>query len=148
MKNYSEIIAHILKVHNKLNLISKKPRDFGTGDLLYSTEIHTIVTIMKNPGNNLTELSYNLGVSKSATSKVIKKLLQKEYIIKSRPRDNQKEVIFNLTYKGKIAFKEHEKFSKEAFKKVYTILENTNNMEFKIIKSFLQELSYELDKIE
>ncbi|MBN1468463.1 MAG: MarR family transcriptional regulator [Fusobacteriaceae bacterium] len=147
MEKYNKTITSLLKVHNKLTLISKQPRDFGTGDVLYSTEIHTIVAIKENPGINLTKLSDILGVSKSAVSKFVKKLLDKDYIIKSRPIDNQREVMFNLTNKGEIVFQGHERFSYEKFKTVYDILENTKKEEIKLIDNFLEKLSEELTQI-
>ncbi|MCT4566481.1 MAG: MarR family transcriptional regulator [Maledivibacter sp.] len=147
MKKYSKTIEFLLRVNNKLNLISKEPRDFGTGDFLYSTEIHTIVAISKTPGTNLTQLAETLGVSKSAASKFIKKLIAKHYIIKSRPVDNQREVIFNLTDKGKIAFQGHERFSSETFKRVYSILEDSKEREIVTIENFLEKLNEELAQI-
>lgn len=147
MGKHSKTIEFLLRVNNKLNLISREARDFGSGDLLYSTEIHTIVAIGKNPGTNLTQLAEMLGVSKSAASKFIKKLMEKHYIIKSRPLDNQREVIFNLTDKGKIAFQGHERFSNETFKRVYDIVENSGEREVVIIEKFLEQLSEELTQV-
>lgn len=147
MGKHSKTIEFLLRVNNKLNLISREARDFGSGDLLYSTEIHTIVAIGKNPGTNLTQLAEMLGVSKSAASKFIKKLIAKHYIIKSRPVDNQREVIFNLTDKGKIAFQGHERFSSETFKRVYSILEDSKEREIVTIENFLEKLNEELAQI-
>jgi DNA-binding MarR family transcriptional regulator len=147
MGKHSKTIEFLLRVNNKLNLISREARDFGSGDLLYSTEIHTIVAIGKTPGTNLTQLAETLGVSKSAASKFIKKLIAKHYIIKSRPVDNQREVIFNLTDKGKIAFQGHERFSSETFKRVYSILEDSKEREIVTIENFLEKLNEELAQI-
>lgn len=147
MKRYSKIVELFLRVHNKFDLLESEARDFGTGDLLYSTEIHTIVAIAEKPAINLTQLAESLGVSKSAVSKFVKKLLRKGYVLKSRPIDNQKEVIFNLTDKGKIAFKGHEEFSHKIFGSIYDILENIEGREIIIIENFLEKLNEALDKI-
>ncbi|QTL98839.1 MarR family transcriptional regulator [Iocasia frigidifontis] len=147
MKRYSKIVDLFLRAHNKFNLLESEPRDFSTGDLLYSTEIHTIVAIGEKPAINLTQLAENLGVSKSAVSKFIKKLLKKGYVLKSRPVGNHKEVIFNLTDRGKTAFKGHEEFSREIFGSLYDILENIADREIITIENFLKKLNEELDDI-
>lgn len=147
MKEYKKIIDLYLRVHNKFYLLESQPRDFGTSDLLYSTEIHTIVAIGEKPGSNLTELSEHLGVAKSSVSKFVKKLLKKEYITKTKLADNQKEVIFNLTEKGQIAYKGHKEFSERVFGSVYNILKNGEDKDNLIIKEFLEILDRELNEI-
>jgi len=147
MKNYNKLIELYFRSHNMFKLMENKPRDFGSGDLLYTTEIHTIESIGKNSGINLTKLAEYMGVSKSAVSKTTKKLLKKNYIIKSRPVDNQKEVIFNLTDKGRKAFQGHEIFSQEVFEKIFDILKNLKEDEVVIIESYLKKMNKELAEI-
>jgi DNA-binding MarR family transcriptional regulator len=144
MDNYDKLIDLVFRVNNKFNIATKKPRDFGTTDLLYSSEIHTIVAISKNPGINLTQLAQHLGVSKSAASKFIKKLLNKEYITKSRPIDNQREVLFHPTNKGITAFIGHEKFSEDIFNNLYIMLDSIKDNDIKAIEIFLEKLEQAL----
>ena len=56
----------IYKTHKILQNIESTPRDYGTGDLLYSADIHTVTAVAKNPGCNLTQLAESLIVSKPA----------------------------------------------------------------------------------
>ena len=147
MKNYNKLIELYFRSHNMFTLMESKPRDFGSGDLLYSTEIHTIESIGKNSGINLTKLAEYMGVSKSAVFKTTKKLLKKNYIIKSRPVDNQKEVIFNLTDKGRKAFQGHEIFSQEVFERIFDILKNLKENEVAIIENYLKKMNKELSEI-
>ena len=146
MNNKYMIVETLLKINNKLSEMSAIPRDFGAGDLLYSTEIHTIVAIDKNPGINLTELSSILGVSKSAGSKFVKKLLVKDYITKSKAVDNQKEVLFNLTKKGKIASKGHDEFAKIKFEKLYGVVD-IHKQKLELISNFLEDVDEVLSKL-
>ena len=147
MKNFNKIIELYFRSHNMFRLMENEPREFGSGDLLYTTEIHTIEAIGKNSGINLTKLAEYMGVSKSAVSKTTKKLLKKNYIIKSRPIDNQKEVIFNLTDKGRKAFQGHEIFSQEVFARIFDILKNLKEDEVATIENYLIKMNKELDEI-
>lgn len=146
-ENEQQIINTLLKISNKLSFISKQAKDYGTGETLFPSEIHTIVAIDKNPGLNLTELSETLGVSKSATSKFIKKISQSGYIIKSKATNNRRDVIFNLTQKGKIASKGHEDFSHTKLAKMYNSIKNSSNNDIKIINEFLSGFFNQLDDI-
>lgn len=141
MRNNTTIMDPLIKVSNKLNDISKTPKDFGTGDLLYASEIHTIAAIGKNPEYNLTQIADVLGVSKSAVSKFVNKLLDKDLITKRRAVDNKREVVFNLTDKGKVAFQGHEVFKEKRFKTVNEIIEKTKAEDIAMIENFLNELN-------
>lgn len=136
-----EIIEDLLRFSAKINLLSKQAKDFGTGDLLYASEIHTIAMIANNQGINLTQLAEKMGVSKSAVSKFVKKTLTKGYIIKSKSVHNQKEVIFNITKKGEIAFQNHEKYSKSHFYNLHQIIAKLPDEHKKIISGFIEEMN-------
>lgn len=148
MLNEYSTINKLLKINNFLNIISKQPKDFGTKDLLYGSEIHTIISIKHNPNINLTDLSSSLGVTKSATSKFITKLLKKEYIIKTKSVNNKKEVLFKLTPKGEIAAEGHEKYSKNIFETLYTNLDNLPEENLNVINKFLDDTCTILNKIQ
>ena len=83
MKDYEKIIKLYFKSIKGFNEFESLPRDFGTGDLLYSSEIHTLQAIGNNSNINLTELAEILDISKSGTSKFVKKLLDKNLITTS-----------------------------------------------------------------
>ena len=76
MTDINSIIKLYFETVRGFNELEKNPRDFGTGDLLYSSEIHTIQQIGYHESINLTMLAEKLGISKSGTSKHIKKLLE------------------------------------------------------------------------
>ena len=147
MKDYQKIVELYFKTKNEFNEFESMPRDFGTGHLLYSSEIHTLQQIGLNPNINLTELAKKMGISKSGVSKFIKKLLEKDLIIKKKQDGNRKEVVFNLTDNGHVAYFGHEKFSKETFKHIFNLLENLEPMEIDCLETFFKKLYQELLKI-
>ena len=66
-----------IRILNKMDVDEKVPKDFGSGDLLHCSEIHTIMAIGKNPGINVTNLSRLLGISRSAISQMMNRLKKK-----------------------------------------------------------------------
>jgi DNA-binding MarR family transcriptional regulator len=147
MKSYERIVELYFKSIRGFNEFESIPRDFGTGDLLYSSEIHTLQAIGKNADINLTELAEKLDISKSGTSKFVKKLLEKGLIIKSKQVGNKKEVAFNLTKKGLAAYLGHETFSKEMLNSIYIVLSHLDGNQIDFLESFLNELTLEVEKL-
>lgn len=91
------------------------PGDFGTGIPLYRTEIHTIRAIGENSRINVSRLADHMGITKSAVSQTISKLVRKGLVRKSRSPDNAKEVLLELTDLGWIGYHSHEQFHMEMF---------------------------------
>ncbi|HPE41302.1 MAG TPA: MarR family transcriptional regulator [Bacteroidales bacterium] len=148
MKKKKEIIKLYMKSVDLMREIESKPRDFGTGDLLYSSTIHTLVQIGKNPGINLTNLAERLDISKSAVSKFILQLLELELITKSKDINNRKEVIFYLSEKGVVAYHGHELFEKDFFGVIEKNVNALQESEKEIFITFLRSLVEELKKVE
>jgi len=108
------LIDLFLKILHLYSVISRKPVDYGTGDLLYFTEIHTISVVGKNREVNMTRLAEMMGVTKGAISQTVKKLVNKNLILKTNIT-NRKEVNLKLSDKGQMAYKGQKSFQKEIF---------------------------------
>ena len=67
MDETNKIIQLYFESIREFNEFEKNPRDFGTGDFLYSSEIHTIQMIGYNENINLSTLAEKLNISKSGT---------------------------------------------------------------------------------
>lgn len=108
------LIDLFLKILHLYSIIGRKPKDYGTGDLLYFTELHTITVVAKNKEINMTQLAEIMGVTKGAISQTIRKLVNKNLIIKSNI-NNRKEVNLKLSDKGMVVLMTQESFQKEIF---------------------------------
>jgi len=97
-----------IRILNKMSELEKTPRDYGSGDLLYGSEIHTIMAIGQNQDINVTSLASSLGISKSAVSQMIARLAEKNLVERFRSPDNDKETRMRLTPRGRIAYLGHE----------------------------------------
>jgi DNA-binding MarR family transcriptional regulator len=117
-----ELIDLFLKILHLYSVINRKPKDYGTGDLLFFTELHTISMVAGNREINMTRLADIMGVTRGAISQIIRKLVRKELIIKDNI-NNRKEVILKLSAKGMKVLKEQDSFQKEIFTFADTLYE-------------------------
>jgi DNA-binding MarR family transcriptional regulator len=134
------ILDMIHKAHLYLQGLESTPRDYGTGELLYSSDVHTVVAVSKAPGCNLTALAAQLNISKAAVSKFVAKLVRTGYLIKSRPIDNDREVIFTLTKKGQAAVSGHQAFEAKTFGSLFQVESSLSEQDYQTIKEYFKKL--------
>lgn len=126
----TEIMIHKFeKVMNKYNKTEKKPKYYGTKDLLYRSEVHTIEAIGKNSKINVTDLAAYLGVTKGAVSQMIDKLMKKGMVNKEMLSDTENEVSLELTRQGTLVYKGHEEYHKEHYAEISKRLEHLSQDE-------------------
>ncbi len=109
-----DLIDQFLKILHLYSVISRKPKEYGTGDLLYFTELHTITIVARNNEVNMTQLAEIMGVTKGAISQTINKLVRKGLIQRTNVT-NRKEVNLTLSDKGKIVLRARQSFQKDIF---------------------------------
>ena len=126
-----DLFTRILHLYSA---IDKKPRDFGTGDRLYVSEIHAIHYIAANPEINMTRLAEISGVTKGAISQTVKRLVSKRYIARYKSK-NKKEIHLRLSDKGYVINKMHEEFEKERFVFAEKLYENASQHDIALIKN-------------
>ncbi len=134
------MIDQFLKILNLYSVINRKPKDYGTGDLLYFTEIHTISMVGKNREINMTRLAEIMGVTRGAISQTIRKLVAKNLIIKSNLR-NRKEVSLKLSEKGIIVLNGLQSFNKEVFAFAETLYEKAKPEHADLVKRLFEAIS-------
>jgi DNA-binding MarR family transcriptional regulator len=135
------------RVLSKYITSERIPKDFGIGQKLHPSEIHTIHAIGKNPGINVTELAKFLGITKGAVPKMIKKLRSKGLVEPFETINNRKEVHLRLTAEGKKAQKGYRRYHERRnalLKKYYNSL---SKKDIEIITKTLQELGRYADLI-
>jgi DNA-binding MarR family transcriptional regulator len=84
--------------------------DYGTGEVLYPSEMDTIMQVGRKPGISVTDLAEALGETKGAASQMVMKLVKKLLLRKSKDPENGKRLRLHLTKKGEQAFQYHERF--------------------------------------
>ncbi|MBN2086738.1 MarR family transcriptional regulator [Candidatus Peregrinibacteria bacterium] len=142
----SNITELMIKLVNKYNRLDSKALDFGTGDLLYPSEIHMIETIGKNHGNTVNEICQQFGVTKGAVSQIVYKLEKKGLVSKERNTDFYKEIILSLTKKGRIAFEGHEKLHKSMDADLYKTMADFNKHDLNNFEIILRVIESRIEK--
>lgn len=120
------------RIMNKMMMIEKTPRTFGTEFLLYPSEIHTIEAIGNNPGVNVTELAKRQGVTKGAVSQLIARLVKKDLVIKMKDMNNDRGVFLKLSKSGEKAFVAHKDFHSKVHSPLKEFVEKSSreNLDF------------------
>lgn len=138
------LIDLFLKILHLYSVISRKPKDYGTGDLLYFTELHTIIVVARNHEINMTELAEIMGVTRGAISQTIRRLVAKNLILKSNIT-NRKEVNLKLSEKGLVVYKAQESFQKEIFTFAGSLYENARPEDRDLVKKLFLAISYNME---
>lgn len=141
-----ELTEKFYRLMNKFNELEKRPYDFGIGETMYPSEIHTIEAIGKNSGINVTELAKTLHITKGAASQMITKLKKRGFINKVRSVDNDKEVLLILTDKGKKAFDGHERFHNAMYVDLADYLSNIKKEQIDWVKTAFKKVESYIDQ--
>ncbi|MBY2478848.1 MarR family transcriptional regulator [Clostridioides difficile] len=110
---YIDKLEQLCDFFNQIvNQYGQFEKEFHTCEInasLHLSDTHTIVDIGKNPYINITNLSKLQGVSRSAVSQMISKLVKRGFVKKEISPRTDNEVILSLTESGKRIFCIHEK---------------------------------------
>jgi DNA-binding MarR family transcriptional regulator len=134
------------RILHKMAAIEKAPRDFGSGDLLYRSEVHTLMAIGKNPGATVTDLAGFAGITKSAVSQMLNKLSRRNLIEKYHNPDNDKEILLRLTPRGRIAFLGHEQYHLKIHARIEQNLREMTDKEFRFLQDFFRVIEETADE--
>jgi len=141
----SELFERWARIINKMSKSENLPRDFGTGDLLFPSEIHTLCVIGSLPGIRITDLSVRLGVTKGAVSRIAKKMEGKGLIEKYQEPGNDKEILLRLTLIGKKAYLGHKEYHKKAFGQILKEMEKLTREQAVFLFRFLSMMEDVID---
>ncbi len=139
------LIDQFLRILHLYSVISRRPVDYGTGDLLYFTEIHTITTLRQNKEINMTHLAEKMGVTRGAISQTIRKLVNKNLVIKLNT-NNRKEFNLRLTEKGQIAYKGQMSFQREIFTFAETLYERGSERDREMVKRLFEAIIFNMQE--
>jgi len=144
MNKEEQLIMALRDLYNKMVFLNKfKMEDALKG--FKSSEVHCIEYIGKNADPNVTKLAEYFYMTRSAMSKVAKKLIKKGIIESYQKPDNQKEIYFRLTEQGKEIYKIHEELHKEIQKRDKDVFEQITDEQIDSMFSFIEKYSRHLD---
>nr|WP_321260713.1 MarR family transcriptional regulator [uncultured Pseudodesulfovibrio sp.] len=108
-------LKRIIRQHMR---IEKLPIHIGESCVLRPGEVHFVQAIGRNPGINIHELGGVMGVTRSASSQMVGKLVKKGFAEKRSTPENRKEARVYLTSAGEEAFSVHEDIHERHFKEL------------------------------
>jgi DNA-binding MarR family transcriptional regulator len=117
------------RILNSFKEADKLSRDYGTGDLLYPSEVHTIEAIGNNTGCNISDLARIMGITRGAVQKLSAKLDEKGYIHRFMSSEDNKRIFLELTEKGRSACDGHHDFHRKMYDEIFRLLNMFNKEE-------------------
>jgi DNA-binding MarR family transcriptional regulator len=145
-KKMQVLVEQFLRIINKYNALQKKPYDFGIGERLHPAEIHTVSAIAGAGTVNVTELAGKLGVTKGAVSQMVSRLEKKGLVRKSRDRANDKEVLLDLTRRGKKAHEGHARFHGGMYGEFTAMMESMSPEQAMLFGDVLGRIEFYFDR--
>ncbi|MCX7708389.1 MAG: MarR family transcriptional regulator [Clostridia bacterium] len=140
------IAQQFSRVINKYNAWEKIPRKYGTEELLYRAEIHTIEAIGLKQRVNVTELAQYLGITKGAVSQMIDKLVKKGFVNKQMIPTGENEVTLELTEKGMQAYQGHSNYHSELYERITSQVDDVMEAQLEGFSGILDMIEQFIDK--
>ncbi|WP_285716479.1 MarR family transcriptional regulator [Pelosinus sp. IPA-1] len=121
----------------KMGELGRHASDITSIGKLSFSELSLMTLIGDFENINVTELALKYGATKGAVSKMVKKLVQKNLVKKSRTQENEKEVLLSLTAVGITIFNEKEahfeKLSQDVTRELQSLTQEQRKALFNIL---------------
>lgn len=146
-KKMDSLMNRLWRLSHKYAELEKTPIRYDADVTLPPGEVHSIQAIGKNADINVKDLGKHFGISKSAASQMVSRLVKKGYVVKSNPADNHKELRLSLTARGWEAFSLHERFHARHQEKLISRLQTAfSEAEIRRADGFFQLIEEVIDE--
>ncbi|HEY3424493.1 MAG TPA: MarR family transcriptional regulator [Negativicutes bacterium] len=141
-----EFLNTLKRLTIKMGELGRHASDIRPVGKLSFSELSLMTLIGDFANIKVTELALKYGATKGAISKMVKKLVQKELVIKSRTQENEKEVLLSLTALGLAIYNEKEAHFEKLSKDVTKELENLAQEQREALFNILQLVEDHIDE--
>ena len=138
------LIETFIRINNKYNVVDKQPLDYGTGELIYPSEIHLLNAAEKRPDENITEIGNYLGITKSAASQTAGKLVRRGLCRKIK-YENRKNIYLELTPRGIEAIQGFRKYKNTIFADLVKAFEDSDDRKVTVVEELFSYLEKHMD---
>ncbi|WP_183863109.1 MarR family winged helix-turn-helix transcriptional regulator [Pectinatus brassicae] len=122
MNKHRELVEKIIKYANAYAHIYNKQMDYHAGVDFSAAQIQVLEYVLENEDQKMSEIAKRLGITRSAFSKNVKKLMDKGLLEKFRCNNNQKDIFLKVTPLGEAVYEQYSKFIYETcFKEMFEI---------------------------
>ncbi len=118
-----ELCDLFIQIVNQYGKFEKEVHAFGVDIPLHLSDTHTIVAIGKHTNINIVNLSRLQGISRSAASQMVSKLVKRGFVKKEISPKTDNEIVLTLTETGKNIYYTHEKQHQQLKAKLAEIFE-------------------------
>ena len=139
-----EINKLIVEAYDDVNRIEEYSIKTGAFSDLSITEIHTIAAVGLYGSKTMSEIAAELEITMGTLTTAVDKLIKKGYMERSRSDTDRRIVNVNLTRRGKLAYRIHEKFHLDMAR---TIVEDFSDEEEDILLIALRKLNKHLKDV-
>ncbi len=140
----NEINRMLVEVYDDVNHIEEYSIKQGAFKDLSITEIHTIEAVGLYGAKTMSEVAMELGITMGTLTIAVDKLIKKGYVERSRSDADRRIVNVNLTKRGKLAYRIHEKFHLDMVK---AIMQDFTTQEEEVLLAALSKLNKHLKDI-
>lgn len=139
----------LVELFNDILIIEQNAIKEGHFSDLSITEMHTIDAIGMYSSRTMSEIAQDLKITVGTLTIAINNLVKKAYVERKRSEKDRRVVMVQLTRKGKLAYRVHEKFHSDMVKETINGLTEEEedvliNSLDKLVKFFKKE--YNIDK--
>ena len=122
MDKHRQLVEKIIKYGNAYAHVYNKQMDYHAGIDFSAAQIQVVEYVLENEDQKMTEIAKRLGITRSAFSKNVKKLMDKGLLEKFRCNNNQKDIFLKVTPYGKMVYEEYSGFIYErCFKEMFEV---------------------------
>lgn len=139
MQKTQKVINELLvQIFDDILQIEEKTLQSGHLSDLSVTEMHTIEAIGMYTKRTMSEVAQDLKITVGTLTTAVNKLIKKGYVERKRIEEDRRVVLVELTKKGKLAFRLHEKFHNDM---VQTTINGLSDEEQRVLISSLERLN-------
>ena len=135
-KTFNVLNELLVDIFNDILTIEQTALQAGSFSDISVTEIHTIEAIGMYRTRTMSEVAGTLGITVGTLTVAINNLVKKAYVERKRTDVDRRVVNIQLTKRGKLAFRIHEKFHSDMIKATIEGLTDEENKT--LVKSLAQ----------
>lgn len=128
----------LVDIFNDILTIEQKALSDGEFKDLSITEIHTIEAIGMYEAKSMSEVALKLKITVGTLTTAVNNLVKKDYVERKRIEEDRRVVLIQLTKKGKLAYRVHEKFHKDMIKQT---IQDMDEKEEQLLTTALEKLN-------
>jgi len=149
MKEKRNISNQLFRLINKIIFLEKKNIFEYANIKLFPSEIHLLMLLSADDrqSTSATNIANKFGISKSAVSQTISRLIKKGVITKDKDTYNKNELLISFTSFGEKAFKRYKVKQNLSRTNINYHLNSISEHDRGVINDFLYELEDMLDRL-